>query len=440
MAAYSAGAWPCGLQCDHVKGNADMRILVLTLLIALVWPLSGPRQSAAQDVFTAAAVVNDEVISRLDFEGRIRVALLASGLPENEETLNQIAGPVLRQLIDEQLQRQEAERLSISVSKEEIDQALEQMAQRNDMTPEQFVSMLEGNGAPLQSIQDQLRASVAWNKILAAQVVPDVQVTEEEIDQAVERMSGQDAEVQARIAEIFIPFQGTAEEAEARQLSERLIDQLAQGASFQQLAAQFSQSPTAAAGGDRGFVTQSRLSPDIASVVADMQPGDLAGPIPSVNGFYILVLIDRRQGGMGGGGGEGRVRLTQIAWEAEPGQEEEVMRQAEDATVSIDSCAAAEELAAEIGAAGSGDMGFINTQDMSQELRSLALNLPQGVPSPPIFTGESVMVLFVCDREIEGGNVDRDAVAESLRRERLDMLSARYMRDLRRAANVDVRL
>ncbi|WP_366552527.1 peptidylprolyl isomerase [Aquibaculum sediminis] len=418
-----------------------MRILVLTLLIALVWPLSGPRQSAAQDVFTAAAVVNDEVISRLDFEGRIRVALLASGLPESEETLNQIAGPVLRQLIDEQLQRQEAERLSISVSKEEIDQALAQMAQRNDMTPEQFVNMLEGNGAPLQSIQDQLRASVAWNKILTAQVVPDVQVTEEEIDQAVDRMSGQDAEVQARFAEIFIPFQGTAEENEARQLSERLIDQLAQGASFQQLAAQFSQSPTAAAGGDRGFVSQSRLAPDIASVIADMQPGDLAGPIPSVNGYYILVLIDRRQGAMGGtGGGEGRVRMTQIAWEAEPGQEEAVMRQAEEATVSIDSCAAAEALAADIGAAGSGDMGFINTQDMSDELRSLALNLPQGVPSPPIFTGESVMVLFVCDREIEGGNFDRDAVAESLRRERLDMLSARYMRDLRRAANIDVRL
>src|SRR5690554_2338035 len=257
-----------------------MRILVLTLLIALVWPLSGPRQSAAQDVFTAAAVVNDEVISRLDFEGRIRVALLASGLPENEETLNQIAGPVLRQLIDEQLQRQEAERLSISVSEEEVDQALEQMAQRNEMTPEQFVNMLEGNGAPLQSIHDQLRASVAWNKILSAQVVPDVQVTEEEIDQAVDRMSGQDAEVQARFAEIFIPFQGAAEENEARQLSERLIDQLAQGASFQQLAAQFSQAPTAAAGGDRGFVSQSRLAPDIASVIADMQPGDLAGPIP----------------------------------------------------------------------------------------------------------------------------------------------------------------
>ncbi|MDF2096201.1 peptidylprolyl isomerase [Aquibaculum arenosum] len=418
-----------------------MRILVLTLLIALVWPLSGPRQSAAQDVFTAAAVVNDEVISRLDFEGRIRVALLASGLPENEETLNQIAGPVLRQLIDEQLQRQEAERLSISVSEEEVDQALEQMAQRNEMTPEQFVNMLEGNGAPLQSIHDQLRASVAWNKILSAQVVPDVQVTEEEIDQAVDRMSGQDAEVQARFAEIFIPFQGTAEENEARQLSERLIDQLAQGASFQQLAAQFSQAPTAAAGGDRGFVSQSRLAPDIASVIADMQPGDLAGPIPSVNGYYILVLIDRRQGSMGGsGGGEGRVRLTQIAWEAEPGQEDAVMRQAEEATVSIDSCAAAEDLAAEIGGAGSGDMGFINTQDMSDELRSLALNLPQGVPSPPIFTGESVMVLFVCDREIEGGNFDRDAVAESLRRERLDMLSARYMRDLRRAANIDVRL
>src|SRR5690606_9203403 len=113
------------------KGLPEMNALVLALLIALALPFSTPRQADAQEVFTAVAVVNDEVISRLDFEARLRIALLASGLPDTPETINQISGPVLRQLIDERLQRQEAKRLSIEVTEEEMDRGLTEMAQRD---------------------------------------------------------------------------------------------------------------------------------------------------------------------------------------------------------------------------------------------------------------------------------------------------------------------
>lgn len=417
-----------------------MKFILFALLLSLALPWGTARQSAAQDVFAPAAVVNDEVISRLDLEGRLRIALLASGLPETEESYQQITGPVLRQLIDEQLQRQEAERLSIGVRGEEIDQGLAEMAERNGMTRDQFVNFLRSNDAPVSAIRDQLRASIAWNKVLRARVLPDAQVTEEEIDQATQRMENQGGQVRVRLAEIFIPFSGSAEEQEAQQLAERLIGQLQQGTNFQQLAAQFSQAPTAAAGGDTGYMAQSQLAPDIAEVVRTLQPGELAGPVPTINGFYILALIDRQQSGASGGQADGRLRLTQILFEAPAGNEEAVMQRAEEATAGIGSCGEANALAEEIGAPGSGDLGELRISDMPQELRQLAQGLPIGQPSPPIVAGDAVTVLFVCDRELEGGGVDREFVAESLRRERIDMLSARYMRDLRRAANIDVRL
>lgn len=418
-----------------------MRLIVFALLLATALPTAtGARQqAAAQEVFTAAAVVNDEVISRLDLESRLRIALLASGLPDNEESYEQITGPVLRQLVDERLQRQEAERLSIEVSEEELDAGLAAMAERNDMTAEGFVEFLRSNGASIASLRDQLRASIAWNKTLRMRVLPDVQVTEEEIDQAVQRMASQGGQVRVRLAEIFLPYVGAAEQEEAARLAERLIEQLQQGANFQQLAAQFSQTATAAAGGDTGYLPQSQLPPDIAGVVADMQPGELVGPVPSVNGFYILVLIDRQQGG-GSGGGDGRLRLTQILLDAPADQEEAVMRRAEELTAGVSSCSEADTLAAQVGAPGSGDMGEVRASDMPEQLRALLLSQPIGQPSQPLLMGDTVLVLVVCEREIEGADIDRQFVAESLTRERAEMLAARYMRDLRRAANVDLRL
>lgn len=419
-----------------------MRFIVLALLLAIALPAAtaARQQAAAQEVFTAAAVVNDEVISRLDLEGRMRIALLASGLPDNQESYEQISGPVLRQLIDERLQRQEAARLAIEVTDAEIDQALAAMAERNDMTAEGFVQFLRSNGAPISSLRDQLRASIAWNKTLRMRVLPDVQVTEEEIDQAAERMLSQGNQMRVRLAEIFLPYVGAAEQEEAARLAERLLDQLERGTSFQQLAAQFSQAATAAAGGDTGYLPQAQLPPDIAGIVADMQPGELAGPIPSVNGFYILALIDRQQGGVPGGAADGRLRLTQILLDAPPEQEEAVMQRAQELTAGVASCGEANSLATQVGAPGSGDMGEVRASDMPEQLRALLLGLPIGRPSPPLLMGDTVLVLVVCEREVEGGEIDRDFIAESLTRERAEMLAARYMRDLRRAANVDLRL
>lgn len=416
-----------------------MRGIVLALLVALALQV-GPRQAEAQEVFTAVAVVNDEVISRLDFEARMRVALLASGLPETQETIQQISGPVLRQLIDERLQRQEAERLSIEVTEQEMEAGLAEMAERNGMSRDQFVNLLQSNGAPLFSIHDQIRASISWNKLLSARVVPEVQVSEEEVDQSVERLVAQGDQVRVRLAEIFLPFGGTTGQEDARQLAERLLAQLGQGTNFQQLAVQFSQSPTAAAGGDTGFMAESQLPPDLSEVVATLRPGELAGPVPTVNGYYIIALIDRQQGTPGGAAASGTARLTQILFDTQPGQEEATLRRAEELTRDVNSCEAANSLAAEVGVSGSGDIGEVSLSNLPQQMRAMAASLPIGSPSQPVFTGDAVLVLFVCERSLEDGGIDREFVQNRLRRQRIDMLGARYMRDLRRAANIDIRL
>ncbi|MFD1378947.1 peptidylprolyl isomerase [Fodinicurvata halophila] len=271
------------------------KFFVLALSAFLVAAAGASQEARAQETLSAAAVVNDQVISQLDLDQRLKLALLSSGLPNNEETRQNLAPQVLRQLVDERLQMQEAERLALEVPESEVEAAVEEIAQRNGSTVEEFDRMLEQNGIAPSTLRQQVRATIAWNRVLSARVVPEVQITQEEIDFALEQFQQTSNQSQVRVAEIFLPFDNPSEKAEVRELAERVYQEVRQGADFRSLARQFSQSPTAARGGDLGWVLPTELDPDVAREVEDMRRNDLAGPIEAVNGYYIIALIDRRR-------------------------------------------------------------------------------------------------------------------------------------------------
>ena len=84
--------------------------------IAWLLLLSPITKTAAQDVLRIAAIVNDEIVSGYDVEQRIQLIVVSSRLPDNSETRRRLRNRVLRSLVDERLQLQEANRLNVKVS------------------------------------------------------------------------------------------------------------------------------------------------------------------------------------------------------------------------------------------------------------------------------------------------------------------------------------
>src|ERR1700740_921029 len=93
-----------------------------------------------------AAVVNDEVISVADLQSRLRMVMLSSNLADSPETRQRIAGQVLRQIVDEKLQMQEAKRQNITATQEEINKALAQIAKQNNLQPDQLDQVIKAHG------------------------------------------------------------------------------------------------------------------------------------------------------------------------------------------------------------------------------------------------------------------------------------------------------
>src|SRR6202007_1545763 len=99
-----------------------------------------------------AAVVNDEVISVADLQSRLRMVMLSSNFPDSEETRRRIAGQVLRRIVHEKLQMQEAKKQNVTATDEEIKKAISQIAKQNNMQPDQLDAVLKAHGIEREAL------------------------------------------------------------------------------------------------------------------------------------------------------------------------------------------------------------------------------------------------------------------------------------------------
>src|ERR671916_1850674 len=101
-------------------------------------PRAAPEQPAAGQApeIRIAAVVNDEVVSVFDLVSRMQIVMLSSNIPDTPELRERMGRQVLRSLIDERLQLQEAKRQNVTVSDADVEKALLQIAQQNNMSTE----------------------------------------------------------------------------------------------------------------------------------------------------------------------------------------------------------------------------------------------------------------------------------------------------------------
>jgi len=393
-----------------------------------------------------AAVVNDEVISVADLRSRLRMVMMSSNLADSPETRQRVAAQVLRTIVDEKLQMQEAKRQNITATDEEINKAFAQIEKQNNMQAGQLDQVLKSHGIERGALVDQLTASIVWTKLVRRLVSQTSVVSDEEIDYALKRAKETANEPQSRVAEIFLAVDSPQQDDDVRRLAERLTEQMRQGARFSAVAQQFSQSATAAVGGDIGWVRAEQLSPELGKAVAQLRPGELSPPIRTGAGYYLVLVLDRRAGGSAGPG-DNLVHLVQIVFPLPPQAPEPVRRaaiaEAQNAKTTAKNCEELLRIGKEKGSAQLSSEGRLRVDQVAPGMRSVVLGLEAGQTSPPIVQKNGVGVIMMCEKAAAPSAPtvpSRDDIGETLMRQRLDTLARRYMRDLRRTAFVDVRV
>ena len=410
---------------------------------ALVLILIGLATAGAQET-RIAAIVNEDMISLGDLDARIQLVLLSSQLSDSPQVRQRVAPQVLRSLIDEKLEVQEAKKFNVTVSDDDVKKALERLEQQNNMPKGGLEKLLAQHDIPRSTLVDQIRASLLWNKLVDGKLSSSVSISDEEVRDTLARIKGEIGKSQYRVAEIFLAIDNPSQEAEIKALADRLIDQMHQGASFSAVAQQFSQSPTAAVGGDLGWLTVAELPHDIAQVVQGMKAGDLSAPIRSAGGYYIVGLLERRTFGAPGPGDD-LVTVARIVFpfpqNATDADKQKAFLAAQQAGETANSCEDMRRIGQERAPQTSGEATNVKIGGLDSKFQELLGSLGIGHASKPLNIGNGVAVIMLCSRKQPPSQIPtRDQLVDNLTRQRLDTLARRYLRDLRRTAYVDMRV
>lgn len=393
------------------------------------------------NVRKATAVINGEIITGTDVDQRLALIVTANGGKIEDEEKERLRLQVLRNLIDETLQIQEAKANDITVDRAEIEQSYARVAQNFGRTPEQFDEYLRTQASSSASIKRQIEGELAWSRLLRRNVQPFVNVAEEEVQSIIDRLKASKGEDEYRIGEIYLS--STPENAQQIQNNGRnIITQIQQGGSFQAYARQFSEASTAAVGGDLGWVRLGQLPNELAVAARDMQVGQMAGPIPLPGGFSILYVMDKRKI-LTSDPRDALLSLKQLSvvFPAGTTQAQASAKASEfaSATRKIQGCGTANEIAAQMGA-DVVDNDQIRIRDLPLPLQDTLMNLQVGQASPPFGSvKDGVRVLVLCGRDDpqEAGAPSFDKIMAQLEDERVNKRARIYLRDLRRDAVID---
>lgn len=393
------------------------------------------------NVRKATAIVNGRIITGTDVDQRLALIITANGGKVSDEEKDRLRVQVLRNLIDETLQIQEAAANDIKIDPAEINQSYERVAANFRKSPDQFDQYLREQGSASASIKRQIEGELAWSRLLRRNIQPFVNVSEDEVKSRIERLEASKGSDEFRIGEIYL--QASPEnQAQIASNMRNILEQIKQGGSFAAYARQYSEASTAAVGGDLGWVRPAQLPDELASAAAEMQVGQIAGPIPVAGGMSLLYVMDKRKV-LTADPRDSLLSLKQLSVVFPKGTTEAQASQKAAtfaaAIKEIKGCGQANEVGNRIGA-DVVDNDNVKVRDLPPQLQDILLNLQVGEATPPFGSiADGVRVLVVCGRDdpTDAGAPNADQIMAQLEEERVNRRARIYLRDLRRDAVIE---
>ena len=389
----------------------------------------------------ATAIVNGDIITGTDVDQRVALVLAANQGKVSPEEMQQLRLQILRNLIDETLQIQEAKAQELEIKDAEVDQSYARVAEQNKQSVKAMDAYVTKLGSAPGSLKRQIRGELAWQRLLRRNVEPFVNVSEEEVKEAIDRMKAAKGTEEYRIGEIYL-----SATPESQQLvfenAKKIVDQIRGGGNFASLARVYSEASTKVVGGDLGWIRLSQLPTELASAAATLSPGQLVGPVQIPGGFSIIVLIDKRQV-LTANPRDALLSLKQISIDFPPNTTEaDATKRAGDfasAMKNAKGCGNVDAVALEIGAQVV-ENDQVRARDLPAQLQDSMLSLSLGETTPPFGSiKDGVRVLMLCGRD--DPKVDEGPNLEALRRqiedERVNKRAQAYLRDLRRDAVIE---
>ena len=264
---------------------------VALFCIAATWLAPAAR---ANTVNRIAAFVNDEVITEADVESHVSSLLEQPEELPKDLTPEQVRQAVLQRLIQQRLMLQEAKKLGIPVTMDEIARRFEEVRERAG-SEEEFQRVLAESHLTREQLKEQMRDQMLIQRLIDLKVRSLISVSPHEVSEVVSahpELSKPGDRIRALHILIRVNESRSADKAQA--LIGDLRRSLDRGADFMKLAQRYSEDPHRDEGGDLGWVAQGELLPELDAALFSLQPGECSAPIQTQLGFHLLEAVERK--------------------------------------------------------------------------------------------------------------------------------------------------
>ena len=434
-----------------VNGNGKGMKNWKTLLpgIALIF-VAHTSFAAPQVVDKVAAVVNNGVVLESDVDGLMQSVKLNSGqagqqLPDDATLRHQI----LERLIMDQIVLQMGQKMGVQVTDEQVDQAIANIAQQNNMTLDQMRSRLAYDGLSYSTYRGQIRKEMLISEVRNNEVRRRVTILPQEVDALAQQVGNQnDASTELNLSHILLPLpeNPTSEQvSEVANQANAIIAQARNGDDFGKLAIAYSADQQALKGGQMGWGRIQELPSIFGQALSTAKKGDIVGPIRSGVGFHILKVNDLR--GQSQTMSVTEVHARHILLKPSPIMTDEQARMkleqiaADIKTGKTTFANAAKEFSQDPGSANQGgDLGWSTPTAYDPAFRDAILKLNKGQTSGPVHSSFGWHLIELLDTR----NVDKTDAAQKDRAYRMLMNrkfseeAAVWMQEQRASAYVKV--
>lgn len=271
------------------------------LLTALVFcAICAPFLAHADVIDRIVARVNDDVVTLYDIRQSAIPYVLQQGMDpailQQPAQRAELYKAVLKDLIDRKLLVQEAAKLDLQVSEDELNQWLAFTRQQQQLTEEQFAAMIDEYGMRYDAYREMVRQNLLKIRMIKIKVGSQVNVTEADVDRAFRERHGGTGKGEKFVTVSHILFRPENESGEAQKAARARAavaqQRLAAGEDFEVVARELSEGPTATKGGFLGTFRTGELDPDFEDVAFEQEPGEVSDLVQTKFGYHLILVTE----------------------------------------------------------------------------------------------------------------------------------------------------
>ena len=417
-------------------------LLIYLIFIYNAKELLAQNNSEANNLLSIVAIVNDEPITMMDLDARIRLIIISSNLPNNLETRKNLSGQVLQSLISERLQHQEAKKLGIRVTNQEVENNIKFIEKQNNMPENQLIETLFQNGVPKSALPIRLKSNLIMQKLLQNIIRPKVIINNNEVNNEYNNLLANNGKMEYKFSEISFNFSNLSKKEDIILIAKQIRKKIIEEKNFEIIGKRIQENGTGVYKNNNWKLTN-KINKNIYLEIDKMEKDEISELVITNTGVSIIKIDGKREFKIP----ELSHTVSDIAFISTdlPINKNKIDLLIEDIknkTKNIKSCDEMTELSKIYGNKRGKYLGKILLKNLpkyfSEELKNLNINQP----SKPIVADDGIYVTMICNynKDLNQEYALKEMIKDNIRNRSTTILKERYLLDLNRKALIDVRI